>query len=163
MELSIGPVTDYLFGLARAAVSGVLVDNRPAIASDGPVEELTAGAFVVGLDVPPPDESGSTTSSGMPLVTIGARIVKQDSTVPCYIDCTVPGIDQKAARDAAESIFNPFWTAFLADPSLGGLLAGGVAQISTLTSTPFREGTAAEPGRRQIISFGVNFTELTGQ
>lgn len=161
MTVSIGAATDYLYSLAQQAVSGVTVNGKPAVAIDGWPEELTFGMFVVGLSQPPPDGAAETVGT-RELSTIGNVWSDEDYVVPCYIDVRISGTVQKTARDLAESIFNPFCAALIADRSLGGLLQlPGFAQLSSVIASPLNVGTVAEPGRRQFIGFGVHCRNLT--
>lgn len=157
MTLSIGPATDYLYGLAQQAVVGVTVNGKPVLVVDGWPSEVAFGMFAVGLSQPPPDGGDETTGS-RPLSAIGNLFSDEDYTIPCFIDVRVNGTVQKAARDAAESILNAFGA--LLDQRLGGILRGGPAEIANLAYSPSNVGTAAEPGRRQLISFGVHCTNL---
>lgn len=158
MTLSIGPATDHLVTLAQAAVTGVTVNGQPVAVVDGQPDELTFGMFVIGLEQPPPEPAGDTTGTRM-WVGLGAKRTEEDYTIPCYIDVRIPGT-QKAARDLAAQIFDAFWTGFSADLTLGGAV-NIYAEITNLTSTPSSVGTAAEPGRRQLMYFGVHCRNRT--
>lgn len=161
MTLSVGPVTDYLFATAQTAVAAITVRNLPVQVVDGPPRELTPGMFFVGITDSHPEVQGSTTVVRR-LLGVGAKRVEDEFTVPCLIDVRMPGNDQKAARDAAESIFNAFWPLVAADLTLGGTLhEGRIAEISEITETPALLGTVAEPGRQQLIAFGVHCRDVT--
>lgn len=161
MTLTLGPATDYLFAQATAACSTVTVNGKPAVAEDGPPRLLTWGSFVVGLNSPPPDASGSTALQASIGVIGTPLMMNQAYTVPCYIDIVLGGdVTQKTVRDLAESIFNPFADGIAVDPGLGGTIPGGTARISSVGSTPLNAGTAAEPGRRQLMTFDVQITLL---
>lgn len=164
LTLTIGPATDYLYGLAQKACAGVTasLDGQAVAAQavDGWPHELAPLMFVVGIDQPPPQVGGATTGSLIaPLM--GTPSGQEDYQVPCYIDALVPDTTvQKTPRDLVASIFNPFWNALMTDRSLGGLLQGGGAQIVNVNSIPMNTGTAAVPGRRQLMTFSVRCTDL---
>lgn len=161
MTLSIGAATDYLYATAQTTSSGITVNGHSVLVVDGWPHELAFGMFVIGLSAPPPDVAGDTIGTRM-WEGLGARHLQEDYTIPCYIDVRVPGTTQKTARDLAESIFNPFWSAITADLTLGGALKGGrYAEITDLASTPSNVGEVGDPGRRQFIQFGVHCRSLT--
>lgn len=153
----LGPVTDALVALAEQAAAGVTVNGKPVQVSDGGPDELTFGMFVVGLSDTPP-EAQTDTMGTRHRVTIGAYIVTDELNIPCYIDVIIPGRSQKAARDAASALFDEFWSLIAADPSLGGVLEGGSAQVTSMSCLPENRGSVAEPARRQLISFVVACT-----
>lgn len=154
MTLSIGPATDYIVGLATQAVVGVTVNGEPVQVVDGSPDVLEMGSFVVGLSEPPPNVIGETASTRARL-TAEVGLSSDTYLIPCYIDIRIGGRSQKAARDIAERVFNAFWTGLIADLSLGGALRNGTAELTEITAVPGNVGTAAEPGRRQLLSFGV--------
>lgn len=158
MTLAIGPVTDYLVTQARQAVTG-LPDTWQV--SDSLPDELTNFMFVVGVTEPPPNDSAETLEQRA-WNGLGAGKLEEDFTVDCYIDVRVAGTTQKTARDKAEAAFNAFWPLLKADLTLGGLLGGGrYVEIPNLAEVPSHVGTVAEPGRRQLIRFGVHCRNLT--
>lgn len=161
MTLSIGPATDYLYGLARQAVAGITVNGKPMQASDGPTQAPVFGMFVIGVTEPEGDSDTAATRTyeGQGL---GLQQFQEDYIIPCYIDVRISGGAQKTARDLAETAFNNFWPLFKADQTLGGALRSGrKAEISELTESPLAVGTAAEKGRRHLIRFGVHCQNLT--
>lgn len=163
LTLTIGPATDYLLTLAQTAVSGVTVSldgqDIPAQAVDGEPFELTPAQFVVGLDSPPPDTSGSIPWTGSAPI-LGGPSAAEDYLIPCYIDVRFHGDSAKAVRDVACGMFNTFWNALMANRSLGGLLDGGGAVITAVTGSSRRVGTAADRGQRYLITFSVRCTDL---
>lgn len=162
MTVSVGAATDYLYGLAQTAVAGVTVEGQAAQAHDGWPPEPVPGMFVVGMETPPPDVGDSATHVTREWHGIGGKRLEEDYTIPCYIDVRVEGTVQKTARDLAETIFNPFWAAIAADLTLGGVLTHGrTAQVDSLTFTPGPLGSITEPGRRQLVTFGVRCMNLT--
>lgn len=159
--VSIGAVTDYLYGRAQAAVVGVVVNGEAALAVDGEPDAVSFGMFVVGMNEPPPDGTG-VTDAIREWDGLGAQRIREDYTIPCYIDVRVPGNKQKPARDAAEAMFNTFWASISVDKTLGGLLTGGYfAELDALAYHPSNVGTVAEPGRRQLVTFGVHCRNVT--
>lgn len=159
--ISSGVAIDYLYGLAQQASAGVLVEGKPVMVVDGQPVELAFGMFVVGLTQPPPDPAGEA-SGTRSWAELGAGRLQEDYTIPCYIDVRVSGAVQKKARDQALALFDAFWQLLAADLTLGGVLAGGrYAEIINLTSTPTAVGTAAEEGRRQLVTFDVHCRNLT--
>lgn len=159
--ITVGAATDYLYGLAQAAVAGVTVNGEPVLVSDGWPDELALGMFLVGLSDSPPEGSGQTSGTdGWPLLG-NPGAAAEDYLIPCVIDVRISGNVQKTARDLAESMFNTFWDSFVTDRSLGDLLHGGGATITSIVSIPSNVGTVAEPGRRQLISFAVRCTNLS--
>lgn len=158
LALTIGPATDYLYGLAQAAVAGKTVNGDPWIATDGEAN-LVNGMFTIGLDNPPPDVSGQSGGT-VAAIIMGGSSAQEQHDIPCFIDARVAGDVQKAARDAVESVFNPFWNALMADRSLGELLHGGGAQIVNVMSIPRKFGTVGEPARRQLLTFSVRCSDL---
>jgi len=163
LTLTVGPATDYLFGLAQTAVSGVsvTVDGQPVAAEaiDGEPSELSPAQFVVGLDSPPPDTSGSVAWTGAAPI-LGGPSAAEDYLIPCYIDVRGHGDSAKVFRDIACGMFNTFWNALMANRSLGGLLAGGGAVITAVTGSSRRVGTDAARGQRYLITFSVRCTDL---
>lgn len=162
MTLSIGPAIDNLVAKAQQAVAGLTVAGQPVQVVDGEPTVVSLAMFAVGLNRPPP-EADAETAGERDLSPFGARFIDEDFFIPCFIDVRLPGkVTQKAVRDAAEAIFNAFAPLVSADQHLGGLLVGGgFAQIAAVTSTPSNVGTVAEPGRRQLITFGVHVTNVT--
>lgn len=156
MTISIGAATDALYALAQQAVNGVTVNGAAAVAVDGWPYDLQPGMFVIGLSQPPPDGLAETTGIGLRLLGINQAVFDEDYTIPCYIDVRIggTGTTQKTARDQALAIFSTFFAAFVADLTLAGAIRGP-ASVTALTATPANVGTAAEPGKRQFISFGV--------
>lgn len=165
LRVTIGPATDYLYNLAVQAVDGLLIHGKPVKVSDGATDVVMNRMFVIGLDSPA-DEGGEVSGSGLMIRTLGlGGQLAEDYIIPGYIDIRVGatrdnGVTQKTVRDFAESVFNPFATRLYADPSLGGVLTGGKAEFVAVTSTPQSVGTAAEPARRQLMTFGVRCTSL---
>lgn len=160
MTLSIGPATDYLYGLAQQAVTGITVNGKAMKANDGPSLTPVYGMFVIN-GVPDPEASADTTETRT-WPALGAQKLEEDYVIPCYIDVRVPGDTQKTARDIAETAFNAFWA--LVKPNmqtLGGALSSRYAEITELTETASSVGTAAEPGCRHLIRFGVHCRNLT--
>lgn len=161
MTLSIGPATDYLYTQAQTVCAAVTVNGAQAVAVDGWPYELDWGMFVVGLSAPPPDPVGDTTGTRS-WASLGQMRLQEDYTIPCYIDVRVGEATQKQVRDLTASLFDPFWALLRADLTLGGVLGEGrYAEITDLTSTPSNVGTAAEQGRRQLVTFGVHCRNLT--
>lgn len=162
MTMTVGAATDYIYALAQAAVAGVRVEGQPAQAHDGFPPFPVPGMFVVGLELPPPDLGDSATHVTREWYGVGGKRLEEDYTIPCYIDVRVEGTVQKTPRDAAEAIFNTFWTSLAADLTLGGILTSGrLADIADLTFQPGELGTVGEPGRRQLVTFGVHCRNLT--
>jgi hypothetical protein len=155
LALTIGPATDYLYGLAADACTAQSV----GVAVDGEPNTLELAMFVVGLDNPPPELSGETRWTGTSPI-LGGESAAEDYLIPCYIDVRQAADDQKTVRDIACGLFNEFWNALMADRSLGGVLAGGGAVVVNVTGTPRRVGTAAENGQRFFITFAVRCTDL---
>lgn len=160
LQFTYGPAIDYLFGLATDAVDGVVVDGKPAVPMDGgSFTKNEPGMFVVGLAAPinEPSQSVSGTDAA---VILGGVSLQEVYDVPCCIDIRIGAATQKQVRDLALSIFNPFLNALMADRSLGGLLAGGGAQIVNVNAQPDLVGTPGEPGQRHLLSFAVRCTDL---
>lgn len=161
VTVSVGAATDYVYAKAQAAVVGVTVNGKPAVAIDGEPEELTFGMFVVGVTQPPPDGAAETTGTRS-WMGLGAKRLEEDYILPCYIDVRSPGRVQKTPRDIALSIFNTFWASIASDLTLGGALQGGrYAEIVDFITHAGTLGTVAEPGRRQLVMFGVHCRNLT--
>lgn len=154
MTLTVGPATDYLVGKAQLAVTGVTVSGQPVLVVDGEPSVLAPGMFVIGASEPPTEGSVAETVVRRDWDGLGAKRVTDEFTVPCYIDVRLAGTSAKAARDAAESIFNAFWPLIKADLTLGGALSL-FAAVNDITEQPSNLGTVAEPGRRHLIKFGV--------
>jgi hypothetical protein len=160
VTLSVGPVTDYLVAAATTAVTGTTVSGKPVTVVDGEPSILAPGMFVIGAPEPPPDGGQAETRVARAWNGLGARQVLDDYTIPCYIDVRIAGTDTKAARDAAEAIFNAFWPLLKADLTLGGAL-DRICEIPDIAAFSSNLGTVAEPGRRHLIQFGVHCRNQT--
>lgn len=160
VTLSVGAATDSLVGLATTAVNGVTVSGKPVGVSDGWPPQPEPGMLVIGVDSPSGAAEIPVQRDWSP---IGDRHIDEDYTIPCYIDVRVPGAVQKVARDAAEAIFNAFWTQVVANPTLGGALQGTgySALFANVRCTAANLGTVAESGRRCLITFDVHCMNLT--
>jgi hypothetical protein len=159
MTLTVGPATDYIFTKAQQAVTGITVSNKPVLVVDGEPSILEPGMFVIGVTDAPPDGLAETVVL-REWEGLGAQHVADEFTIPCYIDVRIAGTDMKAARDAAEAIFNAFWPLLKADLTFGGILSVD-AGIAELSEHPGNTGTVAEPGRRHLIKFGVHCRNQT--
>lgn len=153
MGSSIPAVIDYLSTLADTVTSGLDVQ-----VSDGWPSNLGLRMFGVGIDQPPTEPSGDQATGTDAIFTLGNVGLKEGFGVPCYIYDASGGTDQKACRDAAFALFDPFLEALQADPSLGGAcLVGMVADVAV---TGPRSTDEAAKGRFCIISFSVVCTNL---
>lgn len=153
MGSSIPSVVDYLLTLATTATAGLDV-----AVSDGWPSNLGVRMFGVGIDQPPTDTSGEQAFGTEAIFTLGNVGLKEGFGVPCYVYDASGGTDQKACRDAAFALFNPFLEGLQADPSLGGsCLVGMVADVSVHGP---RSTDEASSGRFCVISFSVVCTNL---
>lgn len=159
LALTVGPATDKLYALAQTAVTGVTVGNFAAVACDGPAFTLENAMFIVGLDAPV-DEAGRTTSGNGAAIILGGASLQETYDVPCCVDVRLAGATQKQVRDLAVGMFDTFLNGLMADRSLGGVLAGGGAEIVNVAVSPFLVGSPSEPGQRCLISFAVRCTDL---
>ena len=154
MTLTVGPATDYLIAKAQQAVTGVTVSGQPVLVVDGEPSVLAPGMFVIGASEPPTEGNAAETAIRRDWDGVGAKHVKDEFIIPCYIDVRIAGTSAKTARDAAEAIFNAFWPLSAADPDLGGVL-NRASVVPDIAEQPSNTGTVAEPGRRHFIKFGV--------
>lgn len=161
LTLTVGPATDYLYGLAQDACTAldVTVNGQTvaAVAVDGEPRDEEFAMFVVGVESP--DTAGSGRWTGAAPI-LGGASASEDYTIPCYIDVRLFVDDLKTVRDIACSLFDTFWNALMADRSLGGNLVGGGAVIGDVNPSTNRVGTTGEPGQRYFLGFSVRCTDL---
>jgi len=161
VSLSISTAVNYLIIQANTATSGKLVNGEPVIVSDGPYTDVAFGMLVVGLSDPSETGAVQPITVGRQMLTLGLPLnLSEQLDIPCFIDVRIPDT-QAAARTEAEAIFNAFNNLLLADPSASGQFVGGQALVTSLYATPSLVGTAAEQGRRFLISFTVQCTHIT--
>lgn len=159
LALTVGRALDYLLTGADLAVANVTVNGQSVDVVDGQALELSNQMFCLGLDAPPPEPSGSETVT-VARITMGAYQAQEQYVIPGYIDLRIGGATTKQVRDVAEGVFNSFWNYVAADPSLGGLLPGGGANVTGVTESPQMVGTAAEPAARMLLTFVVTCSDL---
>lgn len=155
---SIPAAVDYLVGLATQAVVGI----PGAVVADGWTDERSGAMFGVGTDAPPFFEGESTTIEGPPSwAGLGAKRIEEDYTIPCYIYVGIGGVDNRAVRASAFSVWDAFLPLVIADLTLGGALKGGrYAEITTLGAQGPKTPEEAQGGRYCLIRFSVHCRSL---
>lgn len=116
-----GAVIDALVTLARTTSAEAVYDG-PAVTS-----ESVSDFIVIGGTEDPDDEPSSFDQSWNGL---GARTKNEAGEVTCAVLVGTGGDEVKVARDRALALLGEVETAVRADPSLGGVLAGGWCHVS---------------------------------
>lgn len=165
-RISVGAAIDYLVAHIATAVASLTVGGQVVTVHDGWPDNVTNADVVVGLSQPPPEGDVAPIPLSRSRLTLGGGVWygQEQYAVPCYIDARVGVIGQanpqKYARDQAEAVFTAIEAALEVDPSFGGLINGGQGLVSDVAATAASVGTVADPGRRWLISFTVNVSNV---
>lgn len=144
---SIPAVIDYLVTEIRALPEC----KAPCSVHDGFPVGTGNPAVAIGVV---PHEDG-VTAAEVVHAQLGAQMEWETYNVPIVVSAYVGGSDAKPARDKAFTVYNAIVTLVRADRTLGGLLHGGAAIV---TSTRVDQTTAAEQageGRACAVAFLV--------
>lgn len=140
MGTSIGQGIDYLLAtlpplLLAVDSTSVVVDNFPTVSSQSMV--------FIGRQGP---DDGQAASETRQFLVLGAGRVEEDYLIPCYIEVTRPGPEQKPARDAALALFDAFAHLMVSEAGMtfGGVLQQGrIAQVRSVSLVQTRDGEDA--------------------
>jgi hypothetical protein len=143
---SVFDVIDYLY----TTISALPACAAPVAVHDGWPGVYMADDMVCIGGTPADTEQ----SAARGYVSLGAQKVDEEYEIPIYVRSYRGGTDQKAARDAAKTIYYAIEAALRADLTLGGNLNIHPAIVGTLNVKQTSAEDATE-GRIAEVEFGV--------